>query len=121
MSAHRFCDETESDAVVHTVEISKSPPHFLTFWLKGRDDRVDRFVTDSGLREDNHHDPKIYHDGDRNACWMEGVFPEKRPGWHFHWHKRLKAKPKLADFKRFREGLSDALYAQIEAHFKRKK
>lgn len=121
----RFVDlkARSTDCLVHSVELSdrRSSKKFVTLYFKGRTPEIDGFISITGLRDDNHHDPKIYHRGDEKNRWIHDTFPDKGSAWTFHWHKRLTVHPKLADVEVYRPGVSDALWSEIEAHFKKGK
>lgn len=109
-------DARKNGALVHTVEVSdsRSTAHFITLFFKGRTPETDGFVFTTGLREDNHHDPEIYHRDEPKTRWVLETFPEKGPPWTFHWHKRLNRPPTLADVRVFKPGIPAALWAEIE-------
>lgn len=93
-------DAVRNAELVHTVELSdrRSSRHFVTLFLKGRTPASDAWVRETGLSEDNHHDPAIYHRDDKKTQWVYGYWPDKKDeGWVFHYHVRLDGPPKLSD------------------------
>lgn len=113
----RFCGPEEGPHIIHTVDLSdqRSVRQFLTFWTKGRGERVQGWAASHGL--DGHHQREVYH---REPPWLPAMYPGKESGdpWSNHYHVDLSLPPTWEDIEPYTDEMPPEVQEAIRRYLK---